>query len=74
MGVLGASLSRRSMGWIEGRGPDSVALLPRGMEETAPAEVLTKPLTPGFGRYDERTTALRSRRNLPRVKHVVPKA
>ena len=63
-----------NMGGIEGRGPDSVALLPRGMEETAPAEVLTKPLIPGFGRHDVWATALRSRRNLPRVKHVVPEA
>ena len=61
-----------SMGWIEGRGPGSVALLPKGMEEAAPAEV--KSLTPRFGRYVEWPTALRSRRNLPRAKHVLPKS
>ena len=63
-----------SMGWIEGRGPGSVALLPKGMEEAAPAEVLTKSLIFRFGRYDEWPTALRSRRNLPRAKHVLPKS
>ena len=63
-----------SMGWIEGRGPDSVALLPKGMEEAAPAEVPTKPLTLGFGRYDEWPTGQRSRRNLPGAKHVLPKS
>ena len=63
-----------SMGWIEGRGPYSVALLPQGMKETAPTDVPTKPSTPEFGRYDEWPTALSSRRNLPRAKHVFPKS
>jgi hypothetical protein len=48
-----------SMGWIEGRGPDSVALLPEGMEEAAPAEVPTKPLTPDSAATHEWPTALR---------------
>jgi len=63
-----------SMGWIEGRGPDSVALLPKGWEEAAPAEVPTKALTPRFSRYDEWPGALRGRRNLPRAKDVFPKS